>query len=144
MTKKIFVYGSLMKGFFNYNKYIKGKVKISIAAKTKGKLYHLLERGYPAMVEGNQDIYGELIEIENFQNNLKVLDKLENYTEKNFRVNEYNRIIKDIEVLETGEKVEAYVYQFNLENINNRKVDTIYIPSGNWREYMESKTEKII
>ncbi|MBS4538292.1 gamma-glutamylcyclotransferase [Clostridium sp. D2Q-11] len=144
MAEKIFVYGSLMKDFFNYNNYLKGKVKSTTLAKTKGKLYHLANRGYPAMVEGEEDIYGELIEIEDFDINLRSLDGLENYIDEKSNLNEYNRVIKEVEILETGEKVKAYVYQFNLKNINNRKANTIYISSGNWREYMESQEKKAI
>lgn len=144
MTEKIFVYGSLMKDFFNYNNYLKGKVKSAKLAKTKGKLYHLGDRGYPAMVEGTDVVFGELIEIEDFEMNLNSLDGLENYYEENSNLNEYNRVIKDIEILDTEEIVKAYVYQFNQKNINNRKANTIYIPSGDWREYMNQKDRKAI
>lgn len=41
-----------MEGFFNSEKALVGKVEKRIKAKTKGKLYHLANKGYPAMVDG--------------------------------------------------------------------------------------------
>ncbi|WP_130805777.1 gamma-glutamylcyclotransferase family protein [Senegalia massiliensis] len=140
----IFVYGSLMEGFFNYNNYLKNKIKSRKLAKVKGKLYHLENRGYPALLEGDDDVFGELIEIKDFEKNLVSLDTLEGYIEKNSELNEYNRVIKDIKLLDSQKILKAYVYSFNLKNIENRNAEKIYIPSGSWREYMEVKSRRII
>jgi len=140
----IFVYGSLMEDFFNYNNYLKGKIKSRKLAKVKGELYHLENRGYPALLEGNDDVFGELIEIKDFEKNLLSLDTLEGYIEKNSQLNEYNRVIKDIKLLDSEKTIKAYVYSFNLKNIENRNAEKIYISSGSWREYMEVKSRRVI
>ena len=36
--KKILVYGSLRTGFYNYDKYLKGKIEDAVLGKVKGKL----------------------------------------------------------------------------------------------------------
>ncbi|NBI08148.1 gamma-glutamylcyclotransferase family protein [Senegalia massiliensis] len=144
MTQKIFVYGSLMKGFFNYNNYLKDKIKSRKLAKVKGELYHLDNKGYPALLEGDDDVFGELIEIEDFDKNLVSLDTLEGYIEKNSELNEYNRVIKDIKLLDNEKILKAYVYSFNLKNIQNRNAKKTYIPSGSWREYMKVKSKRVI
>lgn len=138
MTQKIFVYGSLMTGFFNYDKYLKGKIKTIRSAKVKGKLYHLEDRGYPALLDGHDDVFGELIEIKDFHKNLLELDRLEGYIEKNSQLNEYNRLLMDVTLLENEKTVKAFLYSFNLENPQNKDAEKIYIPSGDWRKYMKT------
>ena len=75
----IFVYGSLMEGFFNSEKALKGKVEKRIKAKTKGRLYHLIEKEYPALVDGEDVVYGELLIMKDLENILPILDEIEKY-----------------------------------------------------------------
>ena len=53
--KKIFVYGSLRTGFYNYNKYLKGKIEDAVLGKVKGKLYHMPHKGYDQEYRYNID-----------------------------------------------------------------------------------------
>jgi len=76
---KIFVYGTLMKGFYNYKRYLEGRISRIIPGRTHGLLYHLPE-GYPALLEGNESIEGEIMEPVD-ENLLKTLDRLEGYAE---------------------------------------------------------------
>ena len=63
----IFVYGSLREGFFNYDIYLKGKVKSIRPAEISGfELYHMPYKGYPAVLPGNSTIVGEVVELENY------------------------------------------------------------------------------
>ena len=64
--KKIFVYGSLRTGFFNYNKYLMGKVNDSKVGKVNGQLYHMPHKGYPALIEGNDEVFGEVMTLKDF------------------------------------------------------------------------------
>ena len=65
----IFVYGSLREGFFNYDKYLKGKVIKNIPAVLEGMdLYHMPYKGYPAIIPGNGILKGEIIEVMDYEN----------------------------------------------------------------------------
>ncbi|MEG1087813.1 MAG: gamma-glutamylcyclotransferase family protein, partial [Cetobacterium sp.] len=64
--KKIFVYGSLREGFFNYDKYLVNKVSPASLGKVNGKLFHLSHKGYPALLDGEEEVIGELMELKDF------------------------------------------------------------------------------
>ncbi|SKA93961.1 Uncharacterized conserved protein YtfP, gamma-glutamylcyclotransferase (GGCT)/AIG2-like family [Caloramator quimbayensis] len=138
MENYLFVYGSLMKDFFNY-KYIKNKVLERKYARTKGKLFHQVDKGYPAMIDGEDYIYGELLKFNDWDNVIKSLDRLENYYGEENPQNEYNRVIVDVEILEEGCVVKAFVYKVNLKDEDKFIEKNIYIKSGNWKEFMEKK-----
>lgn len=93
-----------MEGFWNYKKYLQGKVITRKPARVKGRLYHLIKKGYPALVEGNDYVSGELLTIKDYEENIVKLDKLEGYYGLNNPENEYNRVLKDVEIIPTGEK----------------------------------------
>lgn len=133
----LFVYGSLMTGFWNYQEFLAdanlGEVK---KARIKGTLYHL-SAGYPALKEGNDWVYGEYYEVESFDAMLvEQLDELEgHYGEENPK-NLYNREVRTIEVwnddTKNYEEKTAFVYAYN------QSVDTeMYIPHGDWRVYVK-------
>ncbi|WP_035292222.1 gamma-glutamylcyclotransferase family protein [Clostridium sp. KNHs214] len=136
-VKNVFVYGSLMNNFFNYERYLRDIILDRKKARVKGKLYHLAKRGYPALVDGKDFVYGELISFKNFKENLKILDKMEGYIRENDSSNEYSRILTDVEVLE-GESAriqKAYMYKYNDKNNKIDKND-IYVHHGDWRKFM--------
>ena len=125
-----------MKGFKNYIKYLEGKVVSIEGAKTKGRLYHIKNKGYPALCGGEDDVYGELITINTDGNIIKQLDVLESYNEKQEILNEYNRYPIEISVSHNNNLVmDAYIY--NLECLANEKDELIYIPYGDWRRYLK-------
>ena len=58
----IFVYGSLREGFFNYDKYLSGKISKKMNAKLNNvELYHMPYKGYPAIINGQDSILGCLL-----------------------------------------------------------------------------------
>lgn len=142
MTKKFFVYGSLMEGLFNYEKYLKGKILTKKYARTKGELYHLSECGYPAMVEGRDWIYGELIEIADYKNTVKSVDAMEHFFGEGNPDNEYNRNLIEVELLDDGCKEKAYAYIYNLKDAETLRKEDIYIKHGDWREFLEEYSLK--
>ncbi|RKD32249.1 gamma-glutamylcyclotransferase family protein [Thermohalobacter berrensis] len=144
MCKKIFVYGTLMEDFYNYNYYLKGKVIKREYARTKGELYHLTKEGYPAMVKGDDYVYGELIVVKDFGKTLKILDQLEGFYKEKNEKNEYNRVVKEIEVLKNNTKHKAYVYEYNAKSKDELKEKEVYIPNGDWRRFMEKEKAKVI
>lgn len=134
MPRKLFVYGSLMQDFFNYNKALAGNVLSCVPSQVQGTLYHLVKEGYPALVPGDGWVFGELIELKNFKDTIVHLDQIENYRfgDEN---NEYERLITPVEVIATGGKEQAYVYWYGpSQDICSKAV--IPVKDGNWRNFM--------
>ncbi len=131
---KIFVYGTLMEGYHNYDKYLNGHVISTKNAHIKGKMYHLPQKGCPAVIEGDEDIYGQVFEVEDDENNTvsKSVDDLEKYFNGSDEVM-YERKLKTV-FYENGECEDIGVYIFvNNKYLNSNKV--IDIKSGNWHEF---------
>lgn len=143
MTKKIFVYGSLMEDLFNHEKYLKGKVITRKYAKTRGELYHLAECGYPAMIHGEDYIYGELIEVKNYENTLQELDKLEHFLAEDRAENEYNREIIKVQLLDNGNEELANAYVYNCKDIISLRNNNPYIQDGDWRGFLQEEELKM-
>lgn len=139
MTKKIFVYGSLMEDLFNHEKYLKGKVISRKYARSKGELYHLTKCGYPAMIEGTDYIYGELIEVCDYENTLKELDAMEHFFGEGNPDNEYNRKIIKVQLLDNGKEELANAYIYNANDMLELKQNNPYIKNGDWRSFLEKK-----
>jgi gamma-glutamylcyclotransferase (GGCT)/AIG2-like uncharacterized protein YtfP len=133
--KILFVYGSLLEGCFNYNKILKGKVVSNIPGKIRGILYHQKYKGYPALTLGDRWVYGELLEFKNFDEQIVSCDKLENYFAPGHPDNEYDRRVSEIS-LENKETLLAWVYWYARNDLKSDENPVIYIPSGNWREFM--------
>ena len=57
--EKIFVYGSLLKDFWNHDRVLKNRVRSIEKGTIQGELYHL-PAGYPAITSGQNLIYGEI------------------------------------------------------------------------------------
>lgn len=138
--KKIFVYGSLREGFFNYEKYLSGKVSKAVSGCISGKLYHLTNKGYPAVLDGNDTIYGEIMEMNNFFEDIIPMDKMEGYLSfEDTSKNEYTRMSAKVKNMETMEYEDCYIYKYELSHTDDFKSNSEYIPHGNWAEYMNSK-----
>jgi len=122
---KLFVYGSLKQGFPNHNRIFVGTdIKIT-PAWTYGKLYDL---GYfPALTDGNNKVYGELIEFDNPEI-LQRVDYLEGFRGDNHPHNYYERRMVDVFV--GGNKVKAWVYVLSDEQV--KRYDGNIINNGIW------------
>lgn len=107
IINKVFVYGTLMKDMHNYH-LVKPFVKHLETAKTLGRLYDL-PYGYPAMIGGQDEVWGELLELNDVEEALKILDRLEGYCGEESPRNLYNRTIQEIQTL-SGQAEQAYVY----------------------------------
>lgn len=158
----LFVYGTLMHGF-RANSFIP-KNSVMSFGKIVGRLYHY-SAGYPIVkvpknkntVEGSMDyekdlsiqenkksisitlekpdnfdfVYGEFYEISYTEKVLEEFDYYEGFLGYSDR-SLYKRTLVPIE-LNTGECRFAWVY--NMDTIPN---NTVYISSGNWRNYLLS------
>ena len=124
----LFTYGTLKRGFQNHHRIFGGyDIKIT-PAWTYGKLYDL---GYfPALTEGNNKVYGELIEFDN-PAILKRVDYLEGYRGENSNYNFYER--RDIQVFTDKNEVTAWAYFLNKSKII--EFDGELITSGVWSNY---------
>ena len=136
--KRFFVYGSLREGFFNYDKYLKGNVLTNELATTKGELYHMAHKGYPALIDGDRDIEGEVITVNNPKDITKALDEMEGFFGVNNPKNEYERIEKEVK-LSDGSTELCYVYKYVEEDVNNFDDNYIYLNENSWKEYMLNK-----
>ena len=77
--KKIFVYGTLMKGFYNYERALAGQEVSQVPARIRGRVWHMTNRGYPAVKEGDGWVYGELVELKDFAAVIDTMDNIEGY-----------------------------------------------------------------
>lgn len=135
---KIFVYGSLMHGFFNYEKYLVGKVKSRNIGKTVGTLYHLGNKGYPGFIDsGDHQVYGEIIDIEDDEDTLAAIYKLEDCVVNNQINNSYNRKAIKVFDTESNECIEIEAFIYSLDSDKNTGDSRVLIEHGSWRQYME-------
>ena len=118
---RIFVYGTLRKGMYNYNRYLKDKQSFREYGYIKGQLMSLKGQKYPAfLLEGNGMILGEIHEVDD--EFIKVLDVLESYFGENNPNNEYNKIVCDI--YDDNETIieQIPVYVYNDKNESNARL----------------------
>ncbi len=127
---RIFVYGTLKQGFGNHDRIFGGfDIKIT-PAWTYGKLYDL--GCFPALTEGNNTVYGELIEFDNPEI-LRRVDCLEGYKGTNHPHNYYER--RMIDVFVGSDTVNAWVYVLSDEQI--KQYDGKIIVSGKWNDWRQ-------
>ena len=112
----IFVYGSLREGFFNYDKYLSGKISKKMNAKLNNvELYHMPYKGYPAIINGQDSILGEIMVINeaDYDSTLEAMDAMEGFLGEGNPENEYHKMIFEVENLESNEIESCYVYFYN-------------------------------
>ena len=115
MTQKIFVYGTLRTGMYNYDKYLDGKIIQSELAYVKGSLHQIKGVVYPALVDGMHMIAGEIMELNN-EDLVKELDALEGFVGEGNINNEYDKITTDI-YDDVGNVIDQLpVYFYNIRN----------------------------
>lgn len=135
---KLFVYGSLMKGFFNYNKYLVGHSLHVESAYTYGKLYDLPYKGYPALLDGNEVVHGQIITVKHLDSLLPSLDALEKYS--NNDNDEYQRQYREVYDYH-GNSLLVYCYIYQAQNDSQFYNDAIHLKDGNWEAYMEQNKD---
>ena len=135
---QLFVYGSLMKDFFNYNKYLDGKVLKIEDAYIVGSLYHIENKGFPGYIpSGHDPVYGQIITISDYDAVLKAVDHMEGYKGVYSFTNMYNRKPIEVRSLDDQQAYTLQVYVYNMEAECNRDDQRIYIEHGSWRRYMK-------
>ncbi|NLC68168.1 MAG: gamma-glutamylcyclotransferase [Clostridiaceae bacterium] len=134
---KVFVYGTLMKGFWNHRRHLDGRISRVTPGKVKGLLYHLPE-GYPALLEGSETVKGEIVEPVD-EELLEALDRLEGYREGR-RNNLYIRSLGNV-LTEDREEITCWVYFY--ADGEYARGNGIPVPNGDWREFMKNGRELI-
>lgn len=143
MSVRIAVYGTLMEGLRNYNKCLAGRVQKIEYGTTSGILYHVPYLNCPALLRGNETVHIEIITLDGDINKImKELDIIEGYISKDNKDNVYNRVMHKIYNKDTGKEEMLEMYEYNMSNEKASKDSMIYIPSGNWRDYMSDKEDK--
>jgi gamma-glutamylcyclotransferase (GGCT)/AIG2-like uncharacterized protein YtfP len=134
----VFVYGSLLAGFENHRLYVLPYPHRSAPARIKGVLYHLPD-GYPGLLRDESGIVqGELIWFQDdvYETALAGLDELETYVSPGDERNEYERILVEAAITDSGEVVQAYTYLYNDET--HAKTAGIHVADGDWRRFLRT------
>lgn len=135
INEKIFVYGTLRLGMYNYDQYLKDKNSFRQFAYVKGKLMTLKGKNYPALLlEGSDMVRGEIHEVDS--KFIGVLDELESYFGENNTDNEYNKVFCDI--YDDNNKVidRIPVYVYNTGNNGNVQLLDKVIECGDFFKYV--------
>lgn len=137
MKEKIFVYGTLRKGMYNHDLYLKDNDGFKGIGFVKGRLMTLKGKNYPALLlEGDDLILGEIYEVDNSV--VDLLDELESYIGENNLNNEYNKIICDIFNAD-GQIIDRIpVYVYNTNNLINVKLLNEVIKNGDFVKYSQN------
>lgn len=136
--KKIFVYGTLRKGMYNYDIYLRDQKSFERYAYVLGTLYTVKFKKYPALLlEGNRKILGEIHEISD--DLMKKIDELEGYIAEGHEDNEYGKILCDI-FDENDQKIESLpVYAYNVSNNHGRNTIGDVIECNDYVRYIIEK-----
>lgn len=101
----IFVYGTLMQGFSNSEKYLSGFAINRKPGQMKGDLFHLIY-GFPAATEGKGRVVGEIVRVKDINKILWVLDWLEDCDQPDPM---YQRVVREARDYD-GNITKCYVY----------------------------------
>lgn len=129
----IFVYGTLMKGFDNHEKFLSDYITEQKKGWMKGKLYHL-PYGYPAVIEGEGIVRGEIYYLRNIEDVLPKLDWLEDFNQAG--TNEMYIRLKQKVQDENNSISLCYVYFWSPKRINELLNTGVYIEDGDWRRFV--------
>lgn len=135
MINTVFVYGTLMTGFIYHEKYLSDYIIEKHTGYLKGDLYHL-NYGYPAAVDGEGLIKGEIFIVKEIADILPSLDMLEDY--HNCEADLYIRQIRDIRDT-SGNVIPCYVYMWSPKRKRELDLAGTKIEHGDWRKFMVKK-----
>lgn len=116
--KKMFVYGTLRTGMYNYEKYYKDYDSFRGFGYVKGELHTLIGKVYPALTEGESMILGEIHEVpDQVQDEV---DLMEGFFGEGNPENEYDKIVSEIYDADGKVMDNLPVYFYNLRSPGNR------------------------
>ena len=139
----LFIYGTLREGGTRHPWLQRTHPLGSTRAWAPGRLFHLPEAGYPAMIPGPEPdapppglgwVLGEFVgyeDEEELEDALADLDQLEGVAEELFL-----RITLPV-VLEGGQHYEAWTYVFPEDRLPTLERRAVELPEGDWGPYLE-------
>ena len=126
-VKHLFVYGTLMRGQANHDRFCADALTIEPAV-TTGRLYHL-PMGFPALIDADDgQVFGEAVSFPDLNEALLLMDRLEGYDAARPDDSMYVRVIRYVRLLVGGEIVSAFVYLWN----GALPKGTVLSASGRW------------
>lgn len=133
---KIFVYGTLMMGFRNFDRYLRGKVIEIQPACIRGELYHLGLHDCPAIVDGNDLVYGEVVSFED-DDTCTVLNAIDHFEKYFFGSTDviYKRTPVQVCYANGNKEWLSYYKLADLKVLETEKAT--YIPFGDWRVFLQ-------
>lgn len=129
----IFVYGTLMKGFHNHERFLAGYVTEGVPGVMEGEIYHLAY-GYPAAVDGRGIVRGEIYTVMDMDQALPALDWLEDFNQPG-EEDRYIREIREVRDIKGNIKL-CYVYLWAAERLQEMKENSVHINDGDWRKFI--------
>ena len=137
-VERLFVYGTLMKGMNNHDRFCGDALTIEPAV-TTGRLYHL-PYGFPAMFDTpDGQVFGEVMTFPDIKTTLERLDSLEGY--RPGETSHYIRIKKEIAILIENRNILAWTYVFPYSRLSEIKQTGLIVPDGNWAEFITQRTQ---
>jgi len=137
---RLFVYGTLLEGLDNYNRFLKPHNPKAYKARAKGIMYYLPEDDYPVVLEGEGEIKGTLYEAEDLSMALTQIDEIQKYTGVESQ-SHLIRVIKDVEIIETGEKVKAHMYMWPPSKAEWLNKHAAIIHTGDWLGFLKNRNQ---
>ncbi len=148
-TPWFFVYGSLMRRYGNFNRFLRHKTLNVRPAYCQGFLYHL-PIGFPGLItlEDCQDlVVGELMSFKNPVKIMRALDQLEGFHPDNLQKSLYIRkklpvIVETDPVSQEYRELEAWVYTYPLDHLSALHQKEYLISCGNWKLLCEQPLKR--
>jgi len=134
----LFVFGTLLPGLKNYQRFIEPYHPKVFKAKAQGTMYYITADDYPVVVDGPGEIKGVLYQFQNLSVVLPELDEIEKFTgvvSHSLLIRE----VREVENLETGEKVKAYLFLWPPERREALDESGIVIEDGDWARFLKEK-----
>ena len=126
-VKHLFVYGTLMRGQVNYDRFCADALTIEPAV-TTGRLYHL-PMGFPAMIEAaDGQVFGEAITFLDLDAVLMQTDLLEGFEPRRPDSSMYRRVAVPVLIEGSEQCVTAWTYVWNRALPRG----AMSLPNGRW------------
>ncbi len=137
--KKMFVYGTLRVGMYNYEKYYKKHQSFRRNAYVKGLLYTIRGKDYPALTEGDRMISGEIHEVPDEVQD--AVDLMEGFFGEGNIENEYDKIVSAIYDADGTLIDHLPVYFYNVRNPGNRELLGDVISCNDYVVYLQKMAD---
>lgn len=138
---KLFVYGTLLPGLDNYNRFVEKYKPRVYPARTRGTMFYLPADGYPVVLdEGDGEIKGVVFESRDMSVIVPEIDEIEKFTgieSQSYLIRE----AKEVELLDTGETIRAHMYLWPPSRSQWLKDNALVIPDGDWARYLKEKEQ---